>query len=414
MEKNYKRVKTACYLSNIGGALVCNLPPLLFLTFRSLYGISYSLLGLLVLINFCTQLGIDLIFSFFSHRFNISKAVKLLPIMTASGFFVYGIYPFLFPDSVYIGLVIGTVLFSISGGLVEVLLTPVVGAIPSDNPERDLSKLHSVYAWGVVGIVIVSTVFFKLFGVENWQWLVFIFLIIPILASIMFSTCKIPEIATHKNVSGAFSLLKNKGIWLCFAGIFLGGAAEITMAQWSSSYLEVALGIPKALGDVFGVALFAVMIGVGRTLYAKFGKNIEKVLVWGAVGATVCYLVTGISSNQYLGLLACVMTGFFTSMMWPGSLIVVSNRYPEGNVMIFALMAAGGDLGASIVPQIVGFVADLFTTNQAFLSVAQKLSIMPEQLGLKIGMLIGMLFPLMGLLVYLKIKKWGNNINELK
>ncbi len=414
MEKNYKRVKTACYLSNIGGALVCNLPPLLFLTFRSLYGISYSLLGLLVLINFCTQLGIDLIFSFFSHKFNISKAVKLLPIMTASGFFVYGIYPFLFPNSVYIGLVIGTILFSISGGLVEVLLTPVVGAIPSDNPERDLSKLHSVYAWGVVGIVIVSTVFLKLFGVENWQWLVFIFLIIPISASIVFSTCKIPEIATHKSTSGAFKFLKNKGIWLCFAGIFLGGASEITMAQWSSSYLEVALGIPKALGDVFGVALFAVMIGVGRTLYAKFGKNIEKVLVWGAVGATVCYLVTGISSNQLLGLLACVMTGFFTSMMWPGSLIVVSNRYPEGNVMIFALMAAGGDLGASIVPQIVGFVADLFTTNQAFLSVAQKLSIMPEQLGLKTGMLIGMLFPLMGLLVYLKIKKWGNNTNELK
>ncbi len=412
MEKNHKRLKLACYLSNIGGALVCNFPPLLFLTFRSLYGISYSLLGLLVLINFCTQLGVDLIFSFFSHRFNISKAVKLLPIITASGFFVYGIYPFLFPDSVYVGLVIGTFIFSISGGLVEVLLTPVVGAIPSDNPERDLSKLHSVYAWGVVGIVIVSTVFLKLFGVENWQWLVFIFLIIPISASIVFSTCKIPEIATHKNVSGAFSLLMNKGIWLCFAGIFLGGAAEITMAQWSSSYLEVALGIPKALGDVFGVALFAVMIGVGRTLYAKFGKNIERVLVWGAVGATVCYLVTGISSNQHLGLLACVMTGFFTSMMWPGSLIVVSNRYPEGNVMIFALMAAGGDLGASIVPQIVGFVADLFTTNQAFLSVAQKLSIMPEQLGLKTGMLIGMLFPLMGLLVYLKIKKWGNS--ELK
>lgn len=404
MEKNYKRVKTACYISNIGGALVCNLPPLLFLTFRSLYGISYSLLGLLILINFCTQLGVDLIFSFFSHRFNISKAVKLLPIMTASGFFVYGIYPFLFPDSVYIGLVIGTFLFSISGGLVEVLLTPVVGAIPSDNSERDLSKLHSFYAWGAVGIVIISTLFLKLFGAKNWQWLVFTFLIIPISASIVFSGCKIPDIATHKNASGAFNFLKNKGIWLCFAGIFLGGASEVTMSQWSSTYLEIALGIPKAWGDIFGVALFAAMLGVGRTLYAKYGKNIERVLVWSAVGATICYFVTVISSNQLLGLLACVMTGFFTSMMWPGSLIVVSNRYPEGNVMIFALMAAGGDLGASVVPQIIGIVADLFTTNQAFLSVAQNIGIMPEQLGLKTGMLIGMLFPLMGLFVYSKIK----------
>ena len=189
-------------------------------------------------------------------------------------------------------------------------------------------------------------------------------------------------------------MLKNKSLWLCVGAIFLGGATECTMAQWSSGYLEQSLGLPKVLGDVFGVALFGVMLGLGRSLYAKIGKNIEKVLFMGGVGATLCYLIAAISPFPIIGLLACAFTGFCVSMLWPGSLIVASDRFPTGGVFIFALMASGGDLGASVGPQLVGVVTDFVIATPKLASLASSLSLAPEQLGMKLGMLGGMLFPL--------------------
>ena len=180
MEKQYQRLKLACYTGNLSMSLVSNLSPVLFITFRTLYGISYSLLGLLVLTNFFTQLTVDLIFSFFSHKINIPKAVKTAPVLTLVGFLVYALWPYFFPQSVYTGLVIGTIIFSASSGLNEVLISPVIAAIPSDDPDREMSKLHSVYAWGVVAVIIVATLFLLVFGKENWQYLVFLLLFIPI------------------------------------------------------------------------------------------------------------------------------------------------------------------------------------------------------------------------------------------
>ena len=171
-----KRLKYACYTTNISMSVVANLPPVLFLTFRGLYGISYTQLGLLVLINYVTQLGVDLLFSFFSHRFSISKAVKLTPVLTAAGLLIYALWPMVLPGCAYGGLLLGTVVFSASAGLSEVLISPVVAAIPAENPDHEMSKLHSVYAWGVVGVAIFSTVFLALAGGENWQWLALLFL----------------------------------------------------------------------------------------------------------------------------------------------------------------------------------------------------------------------------------------------
>ncbi len=199
---------------------------------------------------------------------------------------------------------------------------------------------------------------------------------------------------TPKKISGTLHLLKNKGIWVCVAAIFLGGAAECNMAQWSSGYLEQTLQIPKVWGDVFGVALFAAMLGLGRTLYAKIGKEIEVVLFFGAVGATICYLTAALTENPVVGLAACAFTGFCTSMLWPGNLIVASERFPAGGVFIYALMAAGGDLGASVAPQLVGIVADAVVGSWAATEVALSLGLLPEQLGMKLGLLTGMLFPL--------------------
>lgn len=400
MKAKYTRLKLACYSINVTMAVVGNLPPLLFLTFRSLYGISYSLLGALVLINFVTQLTVDLAFSFFSHKFNIPLAVKTAPILGVVGFWIFALWPFFFPETAYVGMVIGTVIFSAASGFGEVLISPVIAAIPADDPDREMSKLHSIYAWGSVGVILVGTLFILLAGGENWYWLVLGSSLIPLAALILFSGAKIPKMETPEKMSGALSFLKNKWLWICVLAIFVGGSAECTMAQWCSGYIEQALGIPKVWGDIFGVALFAVMLGLGRTLYAKIGKRISRVLFWGAVGATLCYLVAAVSASPVVGLIACGLTGLCTSMLWPGNLVVASDRFPSGGVFIFAMMAAGGDLGASIGPQLVGVVTDAAISIKELVLFAETLGLTPEQLGMKLGLLVGMLFPLVGIPVF--------------
>lgn len=390
-----RRLQYACYTANMSMSVVGNLSPVLFLTFRSLYGISYSLLGLLVLINFVTQLIIDLIFSFFSHKFNISKAVKLAPYLTVAGLLIYALWPFVFPDSVYAGLVVGTVLFSAASGFNEVLISPVIAAVPAKDPDREMSKLHSVYAWGVVFVITVSTLFLLVAGGENWQYLALFFVLVPLVSAFLFAGAEIPEMETPEKVSGVFEYLKNKTLWLCVFAIFLGGAAECTMAQWCSGYLEMALGIPKVWGDIFGAALFAVALGTGRTLYSKIGRNIGRVLFLGAAGASVCYLLAALSPFPWLGLLACAFTGFCTSMLWPGNLVAASQRIPHGGVFLFAMMAAGGDLGASVGPQLVGIVTDAVMTLPG----------LTEQMGMKAGMLVGTLFPLTAIPLYMYMRK---------
>ena len=381
-------------------SIVGNLSPLLFLTFRELYGISYSLLGTLVLINFVTQLTIDLIFSFFSHKFHIPTVLKVMPVLTVVGLLLYALAPVLFPFAVYLGLAIGTVLFSVSSGLAEVLISPVIAALPSDNPERDLSKLHSVYAWGVVGMILFGTLFLLVFQRSSWQWLSVVFAAVPALSAVLFAGAEIPQMATPERTSGAVKLMKSPMLWLCFFAIFLGGASECTMAQWSSGYLEKALGIGKVWGDIFGVAAFSVTLGLGRTLYSKIGKNVEKVLLLGAIGAAACYLAAALSDIPLLGLIACALTGLCVSMMWPGSLIVASEKIPQGGVFVFAMMAAGGDLGASVGPQLVGVVTDVVAESAFGARLSQSLGLAVEQVGMKCGMLVGALFPLVGIAVY--------------
>ncbi len=405
MTSMHKRVKFACYSSNISMSVVGNLPPVLFLTFRELYGISFSLLGALVLVNFVTQLIVDLIFSFFSHKFNIPATVKAMPYLTFIGFVLYALAPVMFPGSIYVGLVLGTVVFSASSGLGEVLISPVIAALPSDDPDREMSALHSIYAWGTVFVIIISTLFILFIGKENWQYLVLLFTAIPVLCTILFARAKLPEMETPEKVSDIGRFAKNKWLYLCVLAIFLGGSAEVTMAQWSSGYLEEALGIPKVWGDIFGVALFAVMLGIGRTLYAKIGRNIGKVITLGAVGATVCYLVAAITDIPLIGLIACAFTGFCTSMLWPGNLVIASDKFKEGGVFIFAMMAAGGDLGASIGPQLVGVITDAALSNPQTLALAEKLAIAPESLSLKLGLFTGMLFPLAAIPLYNYMRK---------
>lgn len=404
--QNYSRTKLSCYFSYLSMATPFSLPPLLFVTFREMYGISYTLLGTLVLINFCTQLTIDLIFSFFSKYFNIHMTVKVMPILTSLGLIIYALIPSLVPEYAYLGLVVGTIIFSVAAGLSEVLLSPVIAAIPSEHPDKDMSLLHSLYAWGVLIVIVISTVFLNLFGREKWMYLTVFLALFPLVASYLFATSPMPEMVLSHDSKSGNAKKHHFGLALCVACIFLGSCAENTMSSWISGFMENALHIPKTLGDIFGMALFAILLGLTRTWYAKHGRNIMNFLLCSMIGATVCYLVIGLSGNMILSFMGCVLTGCFTSMLWPGSLILMEEKMPKLGVAAYALMAAGGDLGASVAPQLMGIVVDKVSISSWAEKLSLTVSLAPEQIGMKTGMLVAAVFPLVGTVLLIYIRKY--------
>lgn len=407
VDKNkFKRTKYSCYFTYLSTASIFSLPPILFVTFREMYGVSYTLLGTLVLVNFCTQLTIDLIFTFFTKYFNIQKTIRVTPLLTSVGLIIYAVVPLMMPQYAYAGLLIGTVIFSVSAGLCEVLLSPLVAAIPSENPERDMSMLHSLYAYGVVTVVIISTIFLKLFGTENWIYLTMFWAILPIISFVLFCISPMPDINISQGGNSSSVKRKNAGLALCVICIFLGGAAENAMTNWISGYMENALRIPKVWGDILGMALFAILLGLGRTLYAKYGKNISRVLLFGMVGAAACYLITGLSSNFVISMIACVLIGLCTSMLWPGTLILMEEKFPDPGITAYALMAAGGDFGSSIAPQALGVVVDTVAASDWAVRMSTAVSMSPEQIGMKVGMLTAALFPILGIVLLLYMRKF--------
>ena len=408
---DYKRTKLACYTAYFTMSSIFCVPPLLFVTFRELYGISYTLLGTLVLVNFFTQLGIDLIFTAFSKRFNTKTVVKIMPLVTASGLLIYALIPNLFPGIAFPGLVAGTVIFSVSAGLSEVLLSPMIAAIPSDNPGRSMSLLHSLYAFGTFTMILISTLFLKIFGAENWMYLFIFLACLPVIPSVLFMTSPIPEMNGEKPVEPAANNAKRRAaaLALCFACIFTGSAAENAMGNWISAYAENALGVGKVVGDILGAAMFAILLGAARISYAKFGKNICRTVLVSMIGAAVCYLTVGLSSNVTVAFVACMLTGFCTSMLWPGSLMIMDEKIPGAGVAAFALMAAGGDLGASIAPQLTGIIADSVAATGFAADLGNTLNLTAEQVGLKAGMLVSSLFPIAGIVIVLILMRYFRN-----
>lgn len=403
----YKHTKLTCYFTYLAMSSVFSLPPLLLAVFREMYGISYTLLGTLVLINFCTQLGIDLIFSFFSRHFNIHKTIRLMPLITATGLCVYALIPMLFPRYAYAGLVIGTFIFSMAAGLGEVLISPTVAALPSEHPERDMSTLHALYGYGFVGVVVISTLFLQFIGKEYWMYLTFFWALLPVSASILLMKAQLPDMNMEQpETKAAKSEHRTKSLLLCMMCIFLGACAENTMSNWISVYTENALHMPKVWGDIFGMALFAFLLALTRTLYAKYGKNIHRTLMLGMLGATICYVIAGISPNAILSLIACVAVGICTSMLWPGTLILMEEKIPAAGVAAYALMAAGGDLGASFAPQALGIIVDHVSLTTMAATLSAKLSLTPEQIGFKAGMLIATVFPVSGMILLTYMKKY--------
>lgn len=401
INNNFKRTKFACYASYFTMSTIFCLPPMLFVTMRQMYGVSYTLLGTLVLINFCTQLGIDLLFTMFAKHFPVKIIVRFMPLLTSLGMVIYAVIPWLFPQIAYLGLALGTVVFSVSAGLSEVLLSPTIAAIPSENPQRDMSLLHSLYAFGVFTMVMVSTLFLKLFGTENWMYLTLILAALPVIPAVLFMTSPMPDMDTHSVQTNGSKKRNTLALALCVGCIFFGSCAENTMSNWVSGYMESALHIDKAVGDILGMAGFAVLLGIARISYAKFGKSISPVLLVGMVGAVFCYLTAGFVNNAAVALIACIFTGLFTSMLWPGTLILMEEKIPGVGVTAYALMAAGGDLGASVAPQLMGIVVDQVSVSSFAQQLAARTAMTAEQVGMKAGMLVTAIFPIIGTAVLL-------------
>ncbi|MBR6790461.1 MAG: MFS transporter [Oscillospiraceae bacterium] len=406
MAQNYKRTRFACYFTNLTMSAAFSLPPLLFVTFREMYGVSYTLLGTLVVVNFCTQLIIDLIFSFFPQYFNVKKCVRTMPLLTAAGLLVYAAIPSFFPHIAYLGLVIGTVIFSVAAGLCEVLMTPTITAIPEGDPDKNIAVLHSLYGYGVLTVVVISTLFLYIFGNENWMYLTLIWAILPAIGSVMLHTSPMPDVETAHAPEPGAATKKHAGMLLCFFCIFLGSAAENVMTNWVSGYIESALNVPKVAGDILGMAAFAVILALTRTVYAKYGKNIENTLLCSMIGAIACYLTVAFCQNVYISVAACALTGLCTSMLWPGTLILMEEKIPGPGVAAYALMAAGGDLGASIAPQLMGVVVDTVSVSYWANRMSAAVGLTAEQIGMKTGMLLTTVFPILGVLLILYIKRY--------
>ena len=269
-----------------------------------------------------------------------------------------------------------------------------------------MSKLHSAYPWGCVLIVLISTLFLKIAGAHNWQYLVLLLSLLPLFDAILFARVKLPDmnIAAPREKSRAHE--NPTGITLFVLCIFLGGATEMAMSEWVSSFIETGIGLSKVVGDILGVAMFAVMLGIGRTTYAKIGKNIDSVMLFGMIGSIVCYLVAGFSFQPVVSLLACAMTGLCVSMLWPGTLIYAEEHYPNLSVAKYALLAAGGDLGASLVPQLVGVISDTVAVMPVAQNLAENLHITAEQVGVRAGILVAAVFPLLGVILLLVMKHY--------
>lgn len=391
----YRKTIRACYLGNFVGALTCNLAPLLYVIFMDAYGITFEQAGRLTLLNFFTQILTDLAFSRPVDRYGVRPFITLGHFLAFVGMLLLAFAPKLFVQNPYQGLMIATVVFSIGGGLFELLLSAIVQAIPNDSKEGAMSLLHSFYAWGFIVVVIGTTVMLDLFGKENWTWVVLIWSFFPLLNFFNFLRVPLAPVVSEEKRTAIRHLLGSRYFLLVVLGIAVGGATEVSMSQWTSAFAESALGLPKEVGDLVGLCLFALLLGSGRAVYGAWGSRfpLHTAMLWGAILCVFCYLVAAFSPFPLVSLLACILAGLGSGLLWPGSVVNGANRFPLAGSSLFAFLAAGGDAGAAFGPWLIGLVADV---SPNLVKIAPWLSnLKEEETALRSGMLIGTIFPLL-------------------
>lgn len=379
MDKAYNKTLIACFVGYIVQAIVNNFVPLLFLTFHSSYGIPMTKITLLITFNFGLQLLVDLLSVTFVDRIGYRASMILAHICAAAGFVLLTILPDAFGDP-FVGLLIAVTVYAVGGGLLEVLVSPVVEACPTDNKEKAMSLLHSFYCWGHVGVVLLSTLYFQLFGIENWKTLALIWAIVPVVNMLAFT--KVPMANLLEEGDSGMSMKElcgQKLFWVLMLMMVCAGASEQAVSQWASTFAESGLGVSKAVGDLAGPMFFAIMMGSARAFYGKYGDRIDldRFMLGSCMLCVVSYLCISLVPSAVIGLLACGLCGLSVGIMWPGTFSKASASLTRGGTAMFALLALAGDVGCSGGPTVVGMVSGVLGDN------------------LKLGILAGIVFPVL-------------------
>lgn len=389
MKQDYQKTIYACFIGYIVQAIVNNFVPLLFLTFQSSYGIPLSRITMLVTFNFGLQLAIDLISVTFVDKIGYRASMLIAHIFAAAGIILLTILPGIFADP-FTGLLIAVTVYAIGGGLLEVLVSPVVEACPSDNKEKTMSMLHSFYCWGHVGVVLISTVFFGIFGIENWKILACIWALIPLGNALLFTRVPIASLIDEGEKGLSMKeLTKQKIFWVMMLMMLCAGASEQSVSQWASTFAEKGLGVSKTTGDLAGPMSFAILMGSSRALYGKYGDRIDldKFMAGSSILCIAAYLCIALMPGSVFGLVGCAVCGLSVGIMWPGTFSKAAASIPRGGTALFALMALAGDLGCSGGPTLVGMVSSCFSED------------------LKKGILAAAVFPLLLLLGILMCRR---------
>ena len=363
-QKNYKKTLTACYLGFITQAISANFTPLLFLTFKNTYGIGLEKIALIPLTFYFTQFLIDFAAAKFVDKIGYRICVVSSQVLAAAGLILLAVLPELLPVP-FSGILIAVVLYAIGSGLVEVLVSPIVEACPFKNKDGMMSLLHSFYCWGAVGVILGSTLFFSVFGIENWKVLTLIWAVVPLYNAFNFITCPIERLIEDGGSMSPGQLRRLPLFWLLILLMICSGASEAAMAQWASAFTESAMGVSKTVGDLAGPCLFAAFMGVSRTLYGKMSERLDLTKTMLACGmlCVICYLMASLSSLPMIGLAGCAFCGISVGIMWPGAISISSRKCPRGGTAMFALLALAGDLGATVSPAMVGSISNLAGGN---------------------------------------------------
>ena len=388
-QSKYRKTLLACYLGFITQAITANFAPLLFLTFKDSYGIQLDKIALIPMAFFMTQLLIDFAATKFVDRIGYRTCVVCSQVLSAVGLALLAVLPEVLPDP-FTGILIAVVLYAMGAGLIEVLISPIVEACPFDNKDGVMSLLHSFYCWGMVGVILGSTVFFAVFGVKNWHILALLWAVIPFVNAFNFLKCPIERLTEDGEGMKMGQLFRMPLFWLMALLMVCSGASEISMAQWASAFTESAMGVSKTIGDLAGPCLFAVLMGISRVFYSKMSEKLDltKTMLGCGARCILCYLLASLSSSPVLGLMGCALCGISVGIMWPGTLSISAQKCPKGGTVMFALLALAGDLGGSIGPSLVGSVSSMADGN------------------LKMGLLVATLFPVLLIAGLVVLKKW--------
>lgn len=404
---NFTSTKITCYISYIVQAININLCPVLFIPLRESFGLSYLQLGTLVSVNFITQLICDILFSRAVDRHGFRPFLILSEILAIVGLAVFALSPE-FLAKPYAGFLAGTIFFSVAGGFLEIIISPLIHAIPSVSKGGSMALLHSFYAWGQMAVVLLTSFCLYLFGRDCWQWITLCWMAVPLAGLILSFLVPLPELLPEEKQEGMRQVLKQPIFLLFMLTIFFGGCTENTMVQWSSAYMERVLKLPKLFGDAGGMCMFACMLGLSRLFSSATAKKIKlsHFMAFGAAAAILGYFILSVSTIPVLSLSMCALTGFAVGMLWPGTLVFAAERFSRAGAWLFAFLAVAGDLGSAFGPWFSGLLSDRAAEIRVLSDLSARLGMTGEEIGMRAGMAFSLIYPVITLIcIMIYIKK---------